>query len=796
MYQDGSCTLVKGAIHPGDVCDRWESKTAEKSGVCTEDGPCDTHEFSESTTDNWVARAGGLPHYIRAVAHALVRSGHSERDAIATAVATMHHWAGGGGDVTEATRERARAALAEWEAKRSEGHSKSTRRIINTTYVDFPIEKAERQADGSLLVKGPCTNDDVDSDRQIVDPEFAARGLPKWLATGANVREMHQAKAIGLGVTLEREANTHWLTARIIEPTAVRLAEEKVLRAFSVGIANAKIDFTKNPKARGGTIVDGDFVEVSLVDRPANAACKVDIVKMASDGTAEFTDVITKADSDDHYEDMGDEDAQKHCGDVECQVCVVEKRKLSAHARDSLPDSDFALPGRRYPIHDENHARNALSRVSEYGTPEEKAKVRAAVHKRYPNIGDESDGKMEDADVEKGDATAEVEHEAGEEERSDEEHGDFDGDTSKMVPKSYVLQRLHDHLCPAYSAETVKDEYPACQDLHDAVDVSYWMKAVQTALSEDGGRGTHALALADLSQMYGMAVQIAHQEKAVLEDAHAVMHKAFQDMYPSVTVKPGAISPGMFKRPFIGSGRAQMHATGRPHMPMTAHVPDASNFQRPELTAGHERPSPSHGAPNTATMKGRQFYTNNARDQAAIAMETLHDYIVASHPGVCALKPMEVEAPGAPEHRVDNQATAAPTPRAGYTKAAEAHDADTETLETIVTKMVEAQTKKITKKLAKANKELADENLVLSEKVRELETQADPGAMAYRGGYIGQAVSKAVSEPEDPAEVERQERIAWLKGQVRHPDATVSRPALTKLQSLVTADELAEILTR
>lgn len=62
---------------------------------------------------------------------------------------------------------------------------------------------------------------------------------------------------------------------------------------------------------------------------------------------------------------------------------------LTTKARDKLPAKDFALPGGRYPIHDESHARNALARVSQYGTPAEKAKVRAAVHRKYPNIAQE-----------------------------------------------------------------------------------------------------------------------------------------------------------------------------------------------------------------------------------------------------------------------------------------------------------------------------------------------------------------------------------------------------------------------
>jgi hypothetical protein len=60
---------------------------------------------------------------------------------------------------------------------------------------------------------------------------------------------------------------------------------------------------------------------------------------------------------------------------------------LTTKKRNSLPESSFAIPeDRAYPIHDRAHARNALARVSQHGTPEEKKKVRAAVGRRYPDI--------------------------------------------------------------------------------------------------------------------------------------------------------------------------------------------------------------------------------------------------------------------------------------------------------------------------------------------------------------------------------------------------------------------------
>lgn len=62
--------------------------------------------------------------------------------------------------------------------------------------------------------------------------------------------------------------------------------------------------------------------------------------------------------------------------------------KLTAKKRNALSKKSFAEPSKRaYPIPDASHARNALSRVAQFGSPAEKAQVRAAVHKKFPNIG-------------------------------------------------------------------------------------------------------------------------------------------------------------------------------------------------------------------------------------------------------------------------------------------------------------------------------------------------------------------------------------------------------------------------
>jgi hypothetical protein len=61
---------------------------------------------------------------------------------------------------------------------------------------------------------------------------------------------------------------------------------------------------------------------------------------------------------------------------------------LSTKDRKKLKKSSFALPGKRkYPIPDKAHARNALARVAQHGSPAERKKVKAAVKKRFPGLG-------------------------------------------------------------------------------------------------------------------------------------------------------------------------------------------------------------------------------------------------------------------------------------------------------------------------------------------------------------------------------------------------------------------------
>jgi len=55
--------------------------------------------------------------------------------------------------------------------------------------------------------------------------------------------------------------------------------------------------------------------------------------------------------------------------------------KLTTKTRKKIPTAQFALPGRRYPVHDASHAANAKARVAQHGTKYEQTVVNAAANK-------------------------------------------------------------------------------------------------------------------------------------------------------------------------------------------------------------------------------------------------------------------------------------------------------------------------------------------------------------------------------------------------------------------------------
>ena len=275
-------------------------------------------------------------------------------------------------------------------------------------YASFPIEKFDEDpATGTLYVYGKATSPDLDSDEQVVDADWSASAMEAWFKSGPNVRVMHNPTAMPAGSGVKVEINRdgdggHWVKAAVDDPVAKLMVQRKHLRAFSVGIARPLIVTDVTGKARNGIIKGGELAEISLVDRPANRSCYVEIAKSAGDGTCELTGKVFGA---------GDEFLAKSVSvdlppDVSVSFSPSDLAKLLSHRREAedrqkaaaaagAPEGELSAADRRnlpasafayvdsngdghLPVHDEGHVRSALGRFGQQQFDGAKSKRRAA----------------------------------------------------------------------------------------------------------------------------------------------------------------------------------------------------------------------------------------------------------------------------------------------------------------------------------------------------------------------------------------------------------------------------------
>ena len=153
---------------------------------------------------------------------------------------------------------------------------------LTTTYAE--IVKTDKNSDGTLTVYGKATDDSLDIDQQIADDAWLSRAMPEWFMTGGNIREQHSNIAAGVAKEYEAKADGHYISALVVDPVSVKKVETGVLKGFSIGIRAPRV--VRDTKAVNGRIIDGQIVEVSLVDRPANPNCQLLLAKSVEGETS------------------------------------------------------------------------------------------------------------------------------------------------------------------------------------------------------------------------------------------------------------------------------------------------------------------------------------------------------------------------------------------------------------------------------------------------------------------------------------------------------------------------------
>ena len=333
----------------------------------------------------------------------------------------------------------------------------------DVTYVGFGDLTFKSTEDGSMFVYGKATGPDLDLDQQICDESWLKTAMPQWLATGANVREMHSSIAAGVGIELNADGDDWYLKSEVVDANTMKKVEKGVLKGYSIGIKGARI--VKSEDAPNGRIVGGQIVEVSLVDRPANPTATVEIAK-AVNGELEITKTLEMQalipnkdmthDAGEMTQDVVYNDshvirdgkdpypAARPCAgcngtgrteqtDAVCEVCGgsgdstadvitpgndfpnivedgddkaveadTEKKDYSDKQRQNMSEAGQALPDGSYPIRTVGDLKNA---IQAFGRAKDKAATKSHIIERAKALGKENlipdNWKSVDADTEK-----------------------------------------------------------------------------------------------------------------------------------------------------------------------------------------------------------------------------------------------------------------------------------------------------------------------------------------------------------------------------------------------------------
>lgn len=267
----------------------------------------------------------------------------------------------------------------------------------------LPFGKVEKTDDGCRMVSGYASTPTLDLDGEIITLECVKDALPDYMEW-RNVRQMHQPLAVGVA----KEANVDdvglFLRAKIVDPACVKLIDEGVLKGYSVGGKKIKQD--------GNTITQMELIEISVVDRPANPDCRIEVMKNARmvGRRIELVKVAPPADATKAAEPVFDRHEvgflgrliQKMGGAPPVKVepsgfdknpsewfneglpAWLNKRDVSDKERARLADQGHALPDGSFPIASKSDLENA---ISSFGRAKNPARAKRHIIRRAKALG-------------------------------------------------------------------------------------------------------------------------------------------------------------------------------------------------------------------------------------------------------------------------------------------------------------------------------------------------------------------------------------------------------------------------
>lgn len=166
--------------------------------------------------------------------------------------------------------------------------------LLTAAHMYVPISRIDTE---KWEISGQATSDVIDHYDTIFDYDSSKKAFGKWRG---NIREMHQAKAVGRAVDFTTDDENHSITVRARISKGAKDTWEKIkdgtLSGFSIGVPEGKYK-TRMVERNGRSIkeyYDHELAEVSVVDNPGSPGCDIAIVRMAGNDSdhMEITDVL------------------------------------------------------------------------------------------------------------------------------------------------------------------------------------------------------------------------------------------------------------------------------------------------------------------------------------------------------------------------------------------------------------------------------------------------------------------------------------------------------------------------
>ena len=214
------------------------------------------------------------------------------------------------GAVYDAVKYRGNPDTKKMLIAKSQGHSPDIQKegmanateMSNSSFSKFAT--FEKASPDQQIVVGYASSERVDGQNDIVDPEALNQALGDYMQW-ANLREMHQPKAVGkvlsatpIRGTIQLKDGTKLtnplrIICQIVDSDTWEKVKTGVLKGFSIGGKVLQASTNKMNGKEVRRITGLQLHEISLVDRPANPDAR--IVLMKRDDVASTEDIIQKA---------------------------------------------------------------------------------------------------------------------------------------------------------------------------------------------------------------------------------------------------------------------------------------------------------------------------------------------------------------------------------------------------------------------------------------------------------------------------------------------------------------------